>query len=183
VLCPLLNALMCFGIDCFPPNFVFRWGDALLRSMLFETRVTSKVEYSSGSVVLEYGLSSKKEEEVTVIDARRTLIPRNNSATTNPQSLKTPRPCLALCPLTLLRAGGGVVPHPQGLPGVRLQRGGRAGVSGARHPAPAPAPAPASSPAPSSSPAPAPALAAAAADYGRRALPPVVPSRSHSQEL
>jgi hypothetical protein len=93
--CPLLNALICFGIDFFPPKFVFRWGDTLLRNMLFEKRVTSKVEYSSGSVVLEYGLSSKKEEEVTVIAARQTLIPLNKSAATrNPSNLPAPAsPC------------------------------------------------------------------------------------------
>ena len=101
--------------------------------MLFEKRVTSKVEYSSGSVVLEYGLSSKKEEEVTVIAA-----PQPSSLATNPKrnplQLTIPRSVAplhpTLCPLalTLLCTGRGLVPHPQGLPRVRLQRGGKAGV-------------------------------------------------------
>jgi hypothetical protein len=41
--------------------------------MLFDKRVSSKVEYSSGSVLLEYGLSAKKAEDVSVICA----FPRN----------------------------------------------------------------------------------------------------------
>ena len=43
-----------------------RWGDTLLRNMLFDQRVSSKVEYASGSVLLEYGLSAKKPEDVEV---------------------------------------------------------------------------------------------------------------------
>ena len=104
--------------------------------MLFEKRVTSKVEYSSGSVVLEYGLSSKKEEEVTVIAAPQpsslaTNPKRNPLQLTIPRSVAPLRPTLCpltLCPLALLCAGRGLVAHPQGLPGVRLQRGGKAGV-------------------------------------------------------
>ena len=99
--------------------------------MLFEKRVTSKVEYSSGSVVLEYGLSSKKEEEVTVIAAPQpsslaTNPKRNPLQLTIPRSVAPLRP--TLYPLTLLCAGRGLVAHPQGLPGVRLQRGGKARV-------------------------------------------------------
>lgn len=43
-----------------------KWGDVLLRQMLFEKHVKSRVEYSTGSVLLDYSLSAKKEEELTV---------------------------------------------------------------------------------------------------------------------
>ena len=63
-------------VFCVVPLTCRRWGDTLLRSMLFDRRISSKVEYSSGSVLLEYGLSAKKAEDVTVSCVRVHEVPQ-----------------------------------------------------------------------------------------------------------